>query len=62
MTQRQLIGLALTGIKAKQCALMNGITENRGKPFVVEGLEKALRETFPIRAELEKMKEDAENV
>lgn len=62
MTQRQLIGLALTGIKAKQCALMKGITENRGKPFVVEGLEKALRETFPIRAELEKMKEDAENV
>jgi hypothetical protein len=57
MTQRQLIGLALTGIKAKQIALTKGIMENRGKPFVVEGLEKALRETFPIRRELEEMME-----
>jgi hypothetical protein len=57
MTQRQLIGLALTGIKVKQIALTNGIMENRGKPFVVEGLEKALRETFPIRRELEEMME-----
>jgi hypothetical protein len=57
MTQRQLIGLALAGIKAKQIALTKGIMENRGKPFVVEGLEKALRETFPIRRELEEMME-----
>lgn len=57
MTQRQLIGLALTGIKAKQCALVKGITENRGKPFVVEGLQKALNDTFPIRRELEEMLE-----
>ena len=62
MTQKQLIGLALTGIKAKQIALQKGITENREKPFVVEGLEKALAETFPIRAELEEMKEALGNV
>ena len=57
MTQKQLIGLALTGIKAKQIALQNGITEHRENPFVVEGLEKALADTFPIRAELESMME-----
>lgn len=57
MTQKQLIGLALTGIKAKQIALQKGITEQREKPFVVEWLKKALKETFPIRAELEEMKE-----
>jgi hypothetical protein len=56
-TQRQLIGLALTGIKAKQIALTKGIMENRGKPFVVEGLHKALNDTFPIRRELEEMME-----
>ena len=63
MTQKQLIGLALTGIKAKQIALMKGIEQYRDeKPYVVEGLEKALADTFPIRAELEEMKEELENV
>jgi hypothetical protein len=57
MTQKQLIGLALTGIKAKQIALTKGIMENREKPYAMEGLEKALRETFPIRRELEEMME-----
>ena len=57
MTQKQLIGLALTGIKAKQIALQKGITEHRENPFVVEGLKKALADTFPIRAELEEMME-----
>ena len=62
MTHKQLIGLAITGIKAKQIALAKGIMEHREKPYVIDGLEKALRDTFPIRAELEKMKEEAENV
>ena len=57
MTQKQLIGLAITGIKAKQIALTKGIMEHREKPDVIDGLEKALRETFPIRRELEEMME-----
>ena len=58
MTQKELVLLALTGIKAKQIALMNGIKQYRDeKPFVVEGLQKALTETFPIRRELEEMLE-----
>jgi hypothetical protein len=31
--------------------------ENVEKPYVIERLEKALRETFPIRRELEEMME-----
>ena len=56
MTQKELVSLALTGIKAKQIALMNGISQYRDeKPYVLEALQKAQKETFPIRRELEEM-------
>lgn len=57
MKQIDLINLAITGIKTKQIALQNGIERNKGNNFVVEALKKALEATFPIRRELEEMKE-----
>ena len=61
MTQKQLIDLALTEIKAKQIALQKGIEQNRKNPFVVDGLKNAMESTYPIRRELEEMKEAYDN-
>lgn len=60
MKQIDLINLAMTGIKTKQIALQKGIERNKGNVYAVEALKKALEETFPIRRELEEMKEEHE--
>ena len=58
MTQKELLSLALTGIKAKQIALAKGIDQNREvNPFIVDGLRKALADTFPVRRSIEEMLE-----
>ena len=65
MDQKQLIDWAIAGVKAKQIALTNSLKREREdgqKAYVLDGIRKALDDTWPIRRELEEMKEALENV
>ena len=60
MEQKELIEWAIAGVKAKQIALTNALTREREdgqKAYVLDGIRKALDGTWPIRRELEEMKE-----
>ena len=63
MTQKELIDWALSGVRQKQLALLDGYWKfKKSRPEVAEAIMKSITETACKRIELEQMKEALENV